>query len=98
MNWNYTSNFYGQDVFSPGYEQSTPRAYVSNYQKIALITDDTLAMLKPKQEYTLGQVDLRKGSLTPGDDPRLKQQLDDVISLYQSASWQFRNGRMRADP
>lgn len=98
LNWNYTTSFYGQDVFSPGYEQSVPRAYVSNYQKIALITDHTVAMLKPKQEYTLGYVDLRKGSLKPGDDPELQKQLEDTISLYQSASWQFRNGKMKADP
>jgi phosphoglycerol transferase MdoB-like AlkP superfamily enzyme len=98
LNWSYTTNFYGQDVFSPGYDEAARRAYVSNYQKIACITNDTLAMLKPKQEFTLGRVDLREGAFSPGADDELKQRLEDTIALYQSASWQFRNGKMKAQP
>jgi hypothetical protein len=98
MNWSYTTGFYGQDIFSPGYNKAERRAFVSNYQKIAVITEDTLAMLKPKQEVTLGHVDLKRGTLTPGDDDALKSRLEDAVSYYQAASWQFRNGRMRANP
>ena len=98
LNWSYTTNFYGQDVFSPGYDKAERRAYVSNYQKIALITEDTFALLKPKQEITLGYVNLRKGTITPGEDDRLRSQLEDAIALYQSAAWQFRNGKLRAHP
>ena len=98
MNWSYTTSFYGQDIFSPGYDKSERRAFVSNYQKIAVITEDSLALLKPKQEITLGRVNLRKGTLTPGDDDDLKSRLDNAISFYQAASWQFRNGKMKAEP
>lgn len=97
MNWSYTTRFYGQDVFSAGYTPEHERIYVSNYQKIAHITGDTLAMLKPKQECTLGHVNLKAGTLVPDAGEAMRERLDDSISLYQSASWLFRNGHLGAD-
>ncbi|OAI56428.1 hypothetical protein AYO49_04320 [Verrucomicrobiaceae bacterium SCGC AG-212-N21] len=96
MNWSYVSNFYGQDALSPGYASADKRVYVSNYQKIACIAESNFAMLKPKQEFTLGTLDLAKGSLTPGSGGVLDKHLEDTIALYQSAAWQFRNGKLRA--
>ncbi len=95
MNWSYTTAFYGQDVLSPGYDKTQRRAFVSNYQKIAVITEHSLALLKPKQEITLGTLNLKKGSVTPGDDPALQRRLQDAVAYYQSAAWRFRNGRMK---
>lgn len=97
MNWSYTTRTFGQDVFSPGYTLDKERIYVSNYQKIAYITQGNLAMLKPKQESTVGKVDLKAGNITLDKTGALKPQLEDTISLYQSASWLFRNGHLGAD-
>ena len=97
MNWSYTTRFYGQDVFSPGYTPDRERIFVSNYQKIAYIRKDELAMLKPKQEYTVSKVDLAAGTLERKPREAMKAQLDDAISLYQSASWLFRNGHLGSD-
>lgn len=97
LNWSYTTRFFGQDVFSPGYTAEHQRAYVSNYQKIAFITRDTLAMLKPKQQFTLGRVNLKTGALDQNHNEQLRTQLDDTIALYQSASWLFRNQHLRSD-
>ena len=97
MNWNYTTRTFGQDVFSPGYTPDHERIYVSNYQKIAYITHETMGMLKPKQEFTLGHVDLNAGTLINGNTPAMQGVLDDTVSLYQSASWLFRNGHLGAD-
>lgn len=98
LNWSYTSAFYGQDVLSAGYGKPQRRAFVSNYQKIAVITENTLALLKPKQEMTLGTLRLKKGTVTPGDTPELQARLEDAIAWYQSASWRFRNGKMKEQP
>ncbi|MEZ0277083.1 MAG: LTA synthase family protein [Roseimicrobium sp.] len=95
LNWSYTTAFYGQDVLSQGYGKEQHRAFVSNYQKIAVITEDTLALLKPKQEITLGSLKLKKGGVTPEDGPELQKRLEDAIAYYQSASWRFRNGKMK---
>ena len=97
MNWSYTSRFYGQDVLSPGYTPDRERVFVANYQKIAYVTGGNLGMLKPKQEFTLGKVDLKLGSLVPDKSDALQSVLDDTIALYQSASWLFRNGHHGAD-
>ncbi len=97
MNWSYTTRTFGQDVFSPGYTPDKERIFVSNYQKIAYITQGDFAMLKPKQEATLGKIDLKAGTITPEKSPTLQSRLDDTISLYQSASWLFRNGHLGAD-
>ncbi|MCB1279399.1 alkaline phosphatase family protein [Prosthecobacter sp.] len=97
MNWSYTTRSFGQDVFSPGYTTEEERIYVSNYQKIAYITQGELAILKPKQEFTTGKVDLKAGTITPDKSELSKHQLDDTISLYQSASWLFRNGHLGAE-
>jgi phosphoglycerol transferase MdoB-like AlkP superfamily enzyme len=97
MNWSYTTRNFGQDVFSPGYTPDKERIYVSNYQKIAYITQGNFAMLKPKQESTLGKVELKVGNITLDKTGTLKHQLDDTISLYQSASWLFRNGHLGAE-
>jgi hypothetical protein len=43
-------------------------------------------------------VNLRKGTLVTGDDDVLKQCLEDTIALYQSAAWQFGNGKLKAHP
>jgi phosphoglycerol transferase MdoB-like AlkP superfamily enzyme len=97
MNWSYTTRSFGQDVFSPGYTPDHERIFISNYQKIAHIAGGTLAMLKPKQESTLGTVNLKTGTLVGGTSAALKSRLDDTIALYQSTSWLFRNGHLGAD-
>ncbi|MBB5035135.1 LTA synthase family protein [Prosthecobacter vanneervenii] len=97
MNWSYTTRTFGQDVFSPGYAPDKERIFVSNYQKIAYITQGDFAMLKPKQEFTLGKVDLKAGTITPEKSDVLQGRLNDAISLYQSASWLFRNGHLGAE-
>lgn len=96
MNWSYTTRTFGQDVFSAGYTPEHERIYVSNYQKIAYITHETMGMLKPKQEFTLGHVDLQAGTLINETSPAMKAVLNDTVSLYQSASWLFRNGHLES--
>lgn len=97
LNWNYTTRFFGHDVFSPSYAQSGERAYVSNYQKIGLLGKDTLVVLKPKQQFSLGKVNLATGAVESRTEAEMKPQLEDAVTLYQSASWLFRNGRLGAD-
>lgn len=97
LNWSYITRTFGQDVLSPGYTPEHERIYISNYQKIAYITQGSLAILKPKQDYTLGSVDLKAGTILPDTTHALKSHLEDTISLYQSASWLFRNGHLGAD-
>lgn len=59
LNFSYTSRFYGQDVLRKD-KNSSPYAFVSNYQKLGLMTDDALMILRPGKDYALykNQTDL----------------------------------------
>ncbi len=94
MNWNYTSRFFGLDVLDPEYPRQA-RAYISNYQKVAYLRGEQLVILKPKQEFSLYQVNLKNGELTP--DPTLTPLLDEAVDLYQSAGFLYKAGRLKAD-
>jgi phosphoglycerol transferase MdoB-like AlkP superfamily enzyme len=93
MNWSYDSLFFGRDVLDPSYRKADRRAFVSNYQKVALLREDSLCILKPKREVSLYQCNLKSGALTP--DASLHQLSDDATAYYQCASWLFRSGGLR---
>ncbi len=93
LNWNHDTLGYGHDRLA---ESPPPeRAFISNYQKIALLRKDGLAILKPKRESTLYNCELRSGSLAPMAAGAGGELLDDTIAYYQSASWLFGTGRLK---
>jgi phosphoglycerol transferase MdoB-like AlkP superfamily enzyme len=94
MNWSYDTLSYGNDVLANHEKTTQDRAFISNYQKIALLTNDSLAILKPKQQSSVYECNLYTGSLTasPIKNPKT---LQDAIAYYQSASWLFSSGRLK---
>jgi len=85
MNWTYQSKFYGKDILRDDF---TPRALVGNYQKLGLYQEDRLTILLPDKSVKSFQVEAlsRKGNtyrpiITDRED------LDDVVAYYQSASY-----------
>lgn len=80
LNFSYYTKFYGEDLLHDTDE--TPHAFISNYQKVALVKDNKITILAPRREVK--QFDwVTNASITPLDE-RLK---DDTIAYYQSASW-----------
>jgi hypothetical protein len=60
---NYLSRFVGSDALSPAFR---PRAFISNYQKVAVLRPDGLmTVLKPVRQAVQYQADLATGALTP---------------------------------
>lgn len=94
MNWSYKTLGYGHDLITPEGMPFRERAFVSNYQKIALLEDESLAILKPKKESTVYQCNSLTGELTASTEVN-PQILNDATSLYQSASWLFSSGRLK---
>lgn len=94
MNWSYTTRFFGMDVLDPSYNETNRRAYISNYQKIGYMKDDTFAILKPKKEFSLYNVNRKSGELTP--NPTLTPLLDQAIDAYQSAAYLYKAGRLKS--
>jgi phosphoglycerol transferase MdoB-like AlkP superfamily enzyme len=94
LNWSYDTLGFGHDVLAKSHESPGERAFISNYQKIALLSNDSLAILKPKQQNAVYACDLQTGALTPSavENPKI---LQDAVSYYQSASWLFSSGKLR---
>jgi len=81
LNFHYRSKFYGEDLLHD--DDEVPHAFISNYQKIALIKNDTITILSPKR----GIMQLTwpdQKALPNGPNKKLE---DDTIGYYQSASW-----------
>ena len=97
LNWNYTTLSFGHDYLSPSSAALPQRSFVSNYQKIAMITPDTMTILKPNKKHSSYACDLISGELTPMDPQNDKKAalLHDTTVYYQSASWLFNSGKLK---
>lgn len=95
MNWNYKTLGYGHDLLAPAAAQAQSRAFVSNYQKIALLRDDRIAILKPNRKFSSYACDLTTGRLLPLDPGSSDELVHDATVFYQSASWLFSSGKLK---
>lgn len=97
LNWNYTTLGYGHDYLAPSAASLPERSFVSNYQKIAMITPDSMTILKPNKKYSSYDLHLPAGDLTPMDTEKEKHStfLHDTTAYYQSASWLFNSGKLK---
>jgi len=80
LNFSYYTKFYGDDLLQPS--KGNPRAFVSNYQKVALVKNNSLLILSPKQGIT--QYGWPDASQKQPTDQALA---DEAIAYHQSASW-----------
>ena len=89
LNVSYLSRFIGADVLRPGYR---PRAFISNYQKVAVLHEDgLLTVLKPVRQAAQYRADLATGALTPLVTPDAAA-TDEAILHYQGADELFNHG------
>lgn len=80
INFSYYTKFFGENLLNDADE--IPHAFISNYQKVALVKNDGLTVLAPKrsiEEYSWPEVKPVEAS----DEKRVA----DAITYYQSASW-----------
>lgn len=80
LNFTYTSKFYGEDVLHA--HDEAPRAFISNFQKVALVKRDVLTVLAPKR--AVEQYRWPDMAAVAAKDA---QGVDEAIGYYQSASW-----------
>ena len=98
LNFNYTSKFYGQDIFSADYK---PRAFVATYQDLGLIKDNVLTIISPVKK-------VKQFQLTPQPNAKLKpgfqlfydekpmttlreDLVNETISFYQTSAYLLKN-------
>lgn len=91
LNFSYTSDFYGYDIYKlePGRE----RAFISTYQNLGYIRHGELVILSPQSKVETFQIEEDDQTVVRAEDPQLVRE---AISWYQSASYAFKNGAMKA--
>jgi phosphoglycerol transferase MdoB-like AlkP superfamily enzyme len=95
LNWSHDTLGYGYDRLAPNAASLPNRAFISNYQKIALLQNGELAVLKPKTQTSLYEWDLKTRTLSPMGPESAGGLLHDATAYYQSASWLFSSGRVK---
>jgi phosphoglycerol transferase MdoB-like AlkP superfamily enzyme len=91
LHFSYKSKFFGYDMFKlePGRE----RAFVSTYQSLGYIRNDSLIILRPQQIADTFVPDFNDGSAHITATNRTLTA--EAIAWYQSASYQFKHGLMK---
>lgn len=86
MNISYESRFMGYDIYkSPDANQ---RIFISTYQNLGYIKNDTMAVLYPQQ-----RMEMYKINFTSGEGKKIeinKAFVDEAIAWYQGASYLFK--------
>ena len=95
LNWSYESLGYGHDLLAPSAASLPGRAFVSNYQKLGLLTNGGIAILKPNRKSSLHACDLATGDFTLPDPAAVGDLVRETTAFYQSASWLFKSGRLK---
>ncbi len=96
LGWNHETLGYGHDLLAPSAAGHPGRAFVSNYQKLGLLTRDGIAILGPNRKSAAHACDLETGDLSQ-PCPATGSLIHDATVFYQSASWLFKSGRLRND-
>jgi len=89
LDWSYKSKFYGRDILSDDFK---PRALIGTYQKLGLYQDNKLTILLPNataKEYRVKSLGLHDTKYEEIDID--KNDLDDTITYYQSASYFYKH-------
>lgn len=85
--------FYGQSLFKAEAEKQPERAFISNYQSLGYLKNNTLIVLSPKQKVEAFAVDPISMESTPSTvNTNL---LNEAIAYYQTASRDFKSGALK---
>ena len=91
LNFSYNSKFFGYDMnkLEPGRE----RAFISTYQSLGYLRNDTLVVLHPGKSVDFFKPNYSDGSVLPLQSKASLTK--ETIAWFQVASYEFRNGLLR---
>ncbi|MCO4293524.1 sulfatase-like hydrolase/transferase [Solitalea sp. MAHUQ-68] len=92
LNLNYRSKFFGKDLYQTTVGEE--HAFISTYQSLGLIENDTLSVLSPvkrSEQYIPNFKDGSKLQKVTND-----QHLKETVAFYQCASWMLANKKYNA--
>ena len=87
LNWDYTSNLFGKDVFKMKLEDE--RAFIGNYRKLGLLKGNKVMILgdQKKANFYEWNPDNNNLSVIPTD----QNYLDTTIAFYQVANYLYKH-------
>jgi phosphoglycerol transferase MdoB-like AlkP superfamily enzyme len=91
LNFSYTSKFFGYDIFK--LESGRERAFISTYQNLGYLRNDTLIVLKPQRVTGTFIPNYLDGAVKY--TPENKNLTNEAITWYQTASYQFKHKMMK---
>lgn len=93
LNFSYTTKFFGYDMYTlpPGKE----RAFISTYQLLGYLKQDTLVVLTPKKDPAVYLVGQDKELISEIGKHKPLSVEKEAITWYQAASFAFKNKLMR---
>ena len=100
LNFNYQSQFLGQDVFKENFQ---PKAYVATYQDLGFIKDNYLTVISPTRKIKQYALTLQKSDLPDQfklyyDETLVKKTanylIDESVSAYQSTSFWVKENKL----
>ncbi|WP_298148429.1 alkaline phosphatase family protein [Flavobacterium sp.] len=90
LDWNYESDFFGEDVLNPLYHE---RALVATYRKLGYIKKDAVVILSDQKSVNHYKWDNEKYTLSKTTkNPRLERE---AIAWYQTADYLFNNNKLK---
>lgn len=90
MNWDYSSNLYGQNVLCPSYHE---RIMLGTYQKLAYMEKDNLVILGPQQTVETYRYNKTSNEQIPV--PADSSIVTKAIANYQTAYYLFKHGGLK---
>lgn len=94
LHFSYSSKFFGYDIFR--LPAGKERAFISTYQALGYISHDSLAILLPKRKSEVLVVNMNDDSAISIKSPSQKTRvMKEAISWYQTASYSFKNGKLK---
>jgi phosphoglycerol transferase MdoB-like AlkP superfamily enzyme len=90
LDFRYYTKFLGRDILHSPPESD--RAFVGNFQTLAMMKDDRIVVLQPKRKVDLYRLDQGRSYVPLPADPAFARE---AISFYEVASYLFRNGLYR---
>lgn len=98
LNLSYQSKFFGTDVVNNA-KTIDEHAFVSTYANVGYFEGHELYLLKPKKEKKFFDVEIKKYGYEGSKEVEItdyeKEELDEVISYYQGASYFFKNDKLK---
>lgn len=94
LNFSYQSKFFGYDIFDIKPDEA--RAFISTYQTLGYLREDSMIILKPQQKLELHLPD-QNGDFVQSsvDSINTLRVAKEAISWYQNSSLAFKTGLLK---